>query len=50
MQRFDFSYDFNKKKMIVIYKNNLLVENKDLKEFLKEKGLIDENGQVIDNE
>ena len=28
----------------------LLVENKDLKEFLKEKGLIDEFGQVIDNE
>ena len=28
----------------------LLVENKDLKEFLKEKGLIDELGQVIDNE
>ena len=27
----------------------LLVENKDLKEFLKEKGLIDEFGQVIDN-
>lgn len=27
----------------------LLLENKDLKEFLKEKGLIDENGQVIDN-
>ena len=27
----------------------LLVENKDLKEFLKEKGLIDESGQVIDN-
>jgi hypothetical protein len=28
----------------------LLVENKDLKEFLKEKGLINEFGQVIDNE
>lgn len=28
----------------------LLVENRDLKEFLKEKGLIDEFGQVIDNE
>ena len=28
----------------------LLVENKDLKEFLKEKGLIDEFGQVIENE
>lgn len=28
----------------------LLVENKDLKEFLKEKGLIDEFGQVIDND
>ena len=28
----------------------LLVENKDLKEFLKEKGLIDEVGQVIDND
>ena len=28
----------------------LLVENKDLKEFLKERGLIDEFGQVIDNE
>ena len=28
----------------------LLVENKDLKEFLKEKGLIDEFGQVVDNE
>ena len=28
----------------------LLVENKDLKDFLREKGLIDENGQVIDNE
>ncbi len=28
----------------------LLVENKDLKDFLKEKGFIDENGQVIDNE
>lgn len=28
----------------------LLVENKDLKEFLKEKGLIDEFGQVIDSE
>ena len=27
----------------------LLVENKDLKEFLKDKGLIDEFGQVIDN-
>lgn len=27
----------------------LLVENKDLKEFLKEKGLIDESGQVIEN-
>lgn len=26
----------------------LLVENKDLKEFLREKGLIDEYGQVID--
>lgn len=28
----------------------LLVENKDLKEFLREKGLIDESGQVIENE
>lgn len=28
----------------------LLVENKDLKDFLKDKGLIDENGQVIDSE
>lgn len=28
----------------------LLVENKDLKEFLKDKGLIDEFGQVIDDE
>ena len=28
----------------------LLVENKDLKEFLQEKGLIDEFGRVIDNE
>ena len=28
----------------------LLVENKDLKEFLKDKGLIDEFGRVIDNE
>ena len=28
----------------------LLVENRDLKDFLKQKGLIDENGQVIDNE
>ena len=28
----------------------LLVENKDLKEFLKEKGLIDELGRVIDDE
>ena len=28
----------------------LLVENKDLKEFIKEKGLIDEFGKVIDNE
>jgi FMN phosphatase YigB (HAD superfamily) len=28
----------------------LLVENKDLKEFLREKGLIDEFGQVIENE
>ena len=28
----------------------LLVENKDLKEFLREKGLIDEFGQVIDGE
>lgn len=28
----------------------LLVENKDLKEFLKEKGLIDEFGKVIDDE
>ena len=28
----------------------LLVENKDLKEFLKENGLIDEFGKVIDNE
>ena len=27
----------------------LLVENKDLKDFLKDKGLIDEFGQVIDN-
>ena len=28
----------------------LLVENKDLKDFLKDKGLIDEFGKVIDNE
>jgi FMN phosphatase YigB (HAD superfamily) len=28
----------------------LLVENKDLKEFLKENNLIDEFGQVVDNE
>ena len=28
----------------------LLVENKDLKEFLKEKGLINESGKVIDDE
>ena len=28
----------------------LLVENKDLKEFLRDKGLIDEFGRVIDNE
>lgn len=28
----------------------LLVENKDLKEFLKEKGFIDESGKVIDDE
>ncbi len=29
MQKIDFSYDFGRKKMIVIYKNNLLIENKD---------------------
>ena len=28
----------------------LLVENKDLKDFLKDKGLIDEFGKVIDDE
>ena len=28
----------------------LLVENKDLKAFLKDKGLIDEHGQVIEDE
>ena len=28
----------------------LLVENRDLKDFLKEKGLIDEFGQVVDDE
>ena len=28
----------------------LLVENKDLKDFLKEKGLIDENGRVVEDE
>ena len=28
----------------------LMVENKDLKDFLKEKGLIDEHGRVIDHE
>ena len=28
----------------------LLVENKDLKDFLRDKGLMDENGQVIDSE
>ena len=28
----------------------LLVENKDLKDFLRDKGLIDQYGQVIDNE
>lgn len=28
----------------------LLVENKDLKDFLREKGLIDDNGKVIDDE
>lgn len=28
----------------------LLVENKDLKDFLRDKGLVDEYGQVIDNE
>ena len=28
----------------------LLVENKDLKDFLRDKGLIDENGQVIERE
>lgn len=28
----------------------LLVENKDLKDFLKDKGLIDEFGRVIDDE
>ena len=28
----------------------LLVENKDLKEFLKEKGLLDELGQVVEEE
>ena len=28
MQKIDFSYDFNRKKMIVIYKNNLLIENR----------------------
>lgn len=29
MQRFGFSYDINRKRMIVIYKNNLLIENKE---------------------
>jgi len=28
----------------------LMVENKDLKDFLRERGLIDEFGRVIDNE
>ena len=28
----------------------LLVENKDLKEFLRDKGLIDEYGQVVEHE
>ena len=28
----------------------LLIENKDLKDFLKDKGMIDEYGQVIDDE
>ena len=28
----------------------LLVENKDLKDFLRDRGLIDQYGQVIDNE
>ena len=40
MQRFDFSYDFNKKRMIVIYKNNLLIENKEhLQKYLENSNL-----------
>ena len=49
MQRFDFSYDFNRKKMIVIYKNNLLVENKEQLQGYIEKSNLPKNS-VISND
>jgi hypothetical protein len=49
MQRFDFSYDFNKKKMIVIYKNNLLVENKEQLQGYIEKSNLPKNS-IISND
>lgn len=49
MQRFDFSYDFNKKRMIVIYKNNLLVENKEQLQGYIEKSNLPKNS-VISND
>ncbi len=40
MQKFDFNYDFDRKCMIVIYKNNLLVDNKEnFKGYLEKSNL-----------
>lgn len=49
MQKFDFNYDFNRKRMVVIYKNNLLVDNKDQLQVYLEKSGLPKNCSIVND-
>lgn len=46
MQNFEFNYDFSRKRMIVIYKNNLLVDNKDRLQTYIERSSLPKNCSI----
>lgn len=46
MQKIDFSYDINRKRIIVIYKNNFLIKNKSLLEEVVRSSKLPKNSNV----
>ena len=46
MQKIDFSYDINRKRIIVIFKNNFLIKNKSLLEEVVKSSKLPKNSNV----